>query len=94
VKQFIQESWKAVIAFLGVFVSVLLARLSSGESPLPALDDLPGWLALLGGCFGTALLAWAKRNKLTPSQITVGFGALPDHEQRQVVAAIKPGPDA
>jgi hypothetical protein len=93
-KQFVQESWKAIIAFGGVFISVLLARLSSGESPLPALDDFPAWLALVAGCFGTAILAYAKRNTLTSAQITHGFNALPAHEQQAVVQAVGPGPHA
>lgn len=92
--KFARECAKAIGSFIGVFVSVVLARLSSGESPLPALDDLPGWLALLGGCFGTALLVWWRRNALTPSQIATGYTALPDHEQAQVVAAIRTGPGA
>jgi hypothetical protein len=93
-KQFVRESWKAIIAFLGVFASVVYTRLTSGESALPALDDFPGWLGLLGGCFGTALLAYWKRNVLTPKQVAHGFVALPDHEQRQVVEAVGPGPYA
>lgn len=94
VKDFVAQSWKAIIAFFGVFVSVLLARLSSGESPLPALDDFPAWLALVAGCFGTALLAYFKRNKLTPDQVAHSFNALPEPQQREVVQAIGPGPHA
>lgn len=94
VTKFLRESGKAVIAFFGVFVTVLLARLSTGDSALPALDDLPGWLALIGGCFGTALLTYLKRNAQTPKQVTHGFNALDEHDQRQVVQAIGPGPYA
>lgn len=93
-KKFVAESWKAIIAFLGVFISVVYARATSGETPLPALDDFPGWLGMIGGCFGTALLAYWKRNHLTPEQIAHGFNALDTAEQRQVVATVGPGPNA
>jgi hypothetical protein len=93
-KQFVQESWKALIAFVGVFISILLARLSAGESPLPALDDFPAWLALIGGVLGTAIVAYAKRNKQSAEQVTHGFNALTEREQKQVVESVGPGPHA
>lgn len=93
-KQFIAESWKAILAFLGVFVSVLLTRLTDDQAGvLPGLDDVPAWLALIGGCVGTALMVYAKRNRLNADQVSAGFADLERAEQRAVIDnARKPNP--
>ena len=85
--EFIQQTAKAIAGFIVGVAGVIIQRIGTGESVLPAFSpfDTQGWLLLVGVGILGYLGVYIPSNKLTAKQILAGVNELPT-PQRAIVA--------
>lgn len=90
--EFVKQSWKAVLGFLGVFVGQIVQRAFSNEAIMPTA--VKGWGLLLGLSFIAAVGVYVVPNKQTKQQVDTNLQKLPEDDQKSVVVpVIEKNPD-
>lgn len=64
-----KKNQKAIWAFIGLVVTNLTQRVTSGEAPLPDFTDWKGWLVLIGSTVVFTAIVWARENLPWWSQV-------------------------
>lgn len=83
----LRSAWKAIAAFLAVFLAQLVANVSttSGEVVLPSNGG--DWATALGAAFVGALLVYLLPNRYTKPQVKAQVDRLPEEEQKDIMRA-------
>jgi hypothetical protein len=75
--EILKQAWKAIAAFLAVFVAQLVENIVTSNGTVVLPQTTPEWLTLLSTSFGGAVLVYLVRNKRTGEQIVGDIAALP-----------------
>lgn len=84
--EFVKQSWKAVLGFLGVLVGQIVQRAFSEQAVMPT--TLKGWGLLLGLSFVAAVGVYMVPNKQTKTQVDTSLNKLPEDDQKAVVVPV------